>query len=321
MTAQKVLFVAIQFLIIVIINGVCLASSSDGNNNSSIPLIIFLKTHIPEHWGMLFSPRVDINTPINQDEINDWQRKIKSELYCYGFDVSYNNQEVIVQNLPDEDRQFVDKICQKAENPPQESTTVSQNSTASPNQLQPVQQQSTGGFKIVSLQQLSPTISQDDNSKNTVESTNTLPKIKPTCETLIDGDLDFTSLQQIQDDPNCANMPLPLTESRIKVSSSENRLVNLQNDNNPTAIPDSQIFQADAGDYLSSTIAKWATKVGWSTSWELDYDIQIEFGATFVGNFDSVSKQLVQSVKHNDIPFSITLNKGNKVVKVHNDYN
>ena len=79
----------------------------------------------------------------------------------------------------------------------------------------------------------------------------------------------------------------------------------------------SQQFEIVAGNLLSTTIEKWAEDVGWSSSWELEDDIQLEFSATLEGDLEEVARQLVSSFKKTKKTISIELNKGNQVVRVY----
>lgn len=67
---------------------------------------------------------------------------------------------------------------------------------------------------------------------------------------------------------------------------------------------------------LSKALANFATKHGWTVSWELERDFPIDFPARFEGTFLKVIEQVAMTLQSSETPIRVKAYHGNNVLRV-----
>ena len=113
MNIRKILLGVIPIITIVLISVLSIASSSDVKTEYITSLAKVIEHYVPNDWDALISPRVNPATVINQEETKTWQVILKHRLFCAGLDVTYKNNEVIIQRFQTEKPIITSGFCKK----------------------------------------------------------------------------------------------------------------------------------------------------------------------------------------------------------------
>ena len=296
MNTHKILFLVLPIILMVLISELRVTSATEIKTEQRTYLSKLLDHYIPKEWDVLISPRISSEIMISDEEVDTWKIILAYRLFCIGLDVTFKNQEVIIQKFQNEKPERDIGLCRNDLREQISTTKITQDELEHDEKLEFTPQSGLFGFKVVPYQQIQ-------------------------LQTTIDA---------VEESPTPQIKPPALFSPRSELTLSQNQTQNLEiheptlpsiANKKPELSVVTQEFRVTAGNLLSTTIAEWAQKVGWSSSWELEDDLQFEFSATFKGNLETVAKQLANTVDQTTRPFSIELNRGNKVLRVFDGLN
>lgn len=76
------------------------------------------------------------------------------------------------------------------------------------------------------------------------------------------------------------------------------------------------VFTVYSGDSLKKTVESWASKMGWSVSWEVKNDYVVGSSAQFTGDLGSVMNALAGALGGEVASLRFEMYQGNQVIRV-----
>lgn len=84
----------------------------------------------------------------------------------------------------------------------------------------------------------------------------------------------------------------------------------------PTANASNQEWVARGGQTLRQTLEKWSADAGWAIAWESERDYPLQASASFYGDFETASGNLLRAFSLAEPPVRATIYRGNRVIVV-----
>lgn len=84
----------------------------------------------------------------------------------------------------------------------------------------------------------------------------------------------------------------------------------------PPADASQQEWVARGGQTLRQTLEKWSADAGWAIAWESERDYPLQASASFYGDFETASGNLLRAFSLAEPPVRATIYRGNRVIVV-----